>query len=251
MGQRLVALCGEDDHLQLVGVLERPGHPLLGRDAGVSAGTETVGVPLTGELTHKADVLIDFTIPSAMRAALGACVAAQTAIVIGTTGLSDDDHQAIDQAAQTVPVLQAPNMSLGVNLMFALAAQAAKQLGDDYDIEITETHHRYKKDAPSGTAWGIASAICTATGKDIDKDITHGRHGQEVPRQPGQIGMHALRLGDVVGEHTVRFATLGEQLAITHVATNRDIFVRGAIKAAKWLVGRGPGRYGMADVLGL
>jgi 4-hydroxy-tetrahydrodipicolinate reductase len=171
-------------------------------------------------------------------------------MVVGTTGLSDGDHAAIDEAGKIIPVLQAPNMSLGVNLLFALAARAARQLGDDYDIEIVEAHHRFKVDAPSGTALGIARAICDATGKDMAKDLVHGREG-ESPRQRGQIGMHALRLGDVVGRHTVSFATLGEELQLTHNATSRDVFARGALRAAQWLAGKPAGRYGMADVLGL
>ncbi|MFW6033418.1 MAG: 4-hydroxy-tetrahydrodipicolinate reductase, partial [Phycisphaeraceae bacterium] len=143
-----------------------------------------------------------------------------------------------------------PNMSLGVNLLFALAGQVAARLGDDYDIEIIEGHHRFKQDAPSGTALGIAEAICDATGKSVDKDVVHGRHGEQ-PRQRGEIGMHALRLGDEVGRHTACFATLGEEIQLSHKASTRDIFARGALKAAKWLAGQQPGRYAMKDVLGL
>ncbi len=251
MGQRLVALCVEQEGLELVGALEHIDHLQLGQDTGVVAGIGPTGVALAAELDRQADVLIDFTIPAAMRAVLETCVKTKTAMVIGTTGLSDQDHRAIDDAAKTVAILQAPNMSLGVNLMIALAGQVAKQLGDDYDIEITEAHHRFKKDAPSGTAVGIAKAICQATGKDMTKDVTHGRHGDDVTRKRGQIGMHALRMGDVVGEHTVSYAALGERLELRHVATTRDVFVRGALKAAKWLAGKEAGRYGMADVLGL
>ncbi len=251
MGRRLIALCGDDDQLRLAGAIEAAGHPLLGQDAGTVASVGPLDVPVTSQITGKPDAVIDFTVPAATRATLSACVNAQTAIVIGTTGLGASDHRAIDQAAKTIPVLQSPNMSLGVNLMFALAGQMAKLLGDDYDIEITEAHHRYKRDAPSGTALGIASAICDATGKQIDHDVIYDRHGQDVPRQRGQIGLHALRMGDVVGEHTARFATLGERLEISHVATTRDIFARGALAAAKWLVGKPAGRYHMQDVLGL
>ena len=142
-------------------------------------------------------------------------------------------------------------MSLGVNLLFALSAQAASILGSDYDIEIIELHHRFKKDAPSGTAWGIAQAICDSTDRDVDKDIVHGREGGDVPRKPGQIGMHALRVGDVVGEHAAIFASMGERIELKHIATDRDIFARGALKAARWLAGKAPGRYSMGDVLGL
>jgi len=251
MGKRLVALCAEEPQLTLGGAVEHTGHPLMGQDAGQIAGIGDIRIPLTENLTQPTDVVIDFTTPPATRRVLQACTEHGTAIVIGTTGLTDQDHQAIDTAAKKIPVLQAPNMSLGVNLMFALAGQVAKQLGDDYDIEITEAHHRFKKDAPSGTALGIASAICEATGKDMKTDLAYGRHGDDVPRQRGQIGMHALRMGDVVGEHTVRYATLGERIELTHIATNRDIFAVGALKAAKWLAGKPAGRYAMADVLGL
>lgn len=252
MGCRLVALAAQDELLGVAAALERAGHPSIGKDAGAVAGVEPLDVAVSEEVGDaKPEVLIDFTVPQAMRSALARCVASGTAMVIGTTGLTGDDEAAIDQAAQTIPVLQAPNMSLGVNLLFELAGRVAKQLGDDYDIEITEAHHRFKKDAPSGTALGIARSICQATGKDIDRDVVHGRHGPDVPRQRGQIGMHALRMGDVVGEHIVMFTTLGERLEIAHTATNRDIFARGALTAAKWLAGKPAGRYGMSDVLGL
>ena len=251
MGQRLVALCAQDGELQLAAAIEHQGSVHLGQDAGTVAMVGTLGTVLTPRLEVAADVLVDFTTPSATRVALKTCVDTETAMVIGTTGLSQADHEAIEQAAKSIPVLQSPNMSLGVNLMFALVGQVAQRLGDDYDIELTEAHHRYKKDAPSGTALGLAEAICEATGKDMNTDVVCGRHGPDVPRKRGQIGVHALRMGDVVGEHTARFAALGERLEITHTATTRDIFVRGALVAAKWLAGQKPGRYRMPDVLGL
>jgi len=251
MGQRLVALTVEDAQLQLAGAVDAPNNPLLGRDAGEVAGVGAQGVALTSELPDDVDVLIDFTVPAACRAALDKCVAKGISLVIGTTGLTDEDHAKIDEAAQSIAILQAPNMSLGVNLLFALAAQVAKRLGDEYDIEIVEAHHRHKKDAPSGTAEGIARAICDATGKDLHKDVVHGRHGDDVPRQPGQIGMHALRIGGEVGRHTACFGTMGEELQLSHKALTRDVFAHGALRAAKWLSGKPAGRYGMADVLGL
>jgi 4-hydroxy-tetrahydrodipicolinate reductase len=172
-------------------------------------------------------------------------------MLIGTTGLQDSDHASIDQAAKDIPILQAPNMSLGVAVLFKIAAQVAKQLGDDYDIEIVEGHHRFKKDAPSGTAEGLAEAILKSTGKSKDR-IVYGREGDDVARKRGDIGMHSLRLGDEVGKHTAYFAALGERLELTHVATNRDTFVHGALRAAKWLAQQSkPGRYAIADVLGL
>ncbi len=251
MGRRLVALVLEDDDLSLVAAIERPGHEFAGQDAGTVCGSGPCGIPIADAVPKGVDALIDFTTPAATRDALEQCVASQCAMVIGTTGLSDADHASIDQAARKIAILQAPNMSLGVNLLFALAARAATQLGDAYDIEIVEAHHRFKVDAPSGTALGIAEAICRATGKDPDKVLAYDRHGDDVPRQKGQIGMHALRLGDVVGRHTVSFATLGEEVQLTHLAGTRDVFARGALAGARWLSGKPAGRYTMADVLGL
>lgn len=251
MGRRLVALTHEDAALTLAGALEHNKHESLGTDAGLLAGVGETGVVLSVSLPDKVDVVIDFALPIATPKIIETCVANKTALVIGTTGLTPDIHAQIDEAGKTIAILQAPNMSLGVNLLFALAAQVAKQLGDDYDIEITEAHHRFKRDAPSGTAMGIAQAICKATGKDIDKDLVHGRHGDDVQRKRGEIGMHALRVGSEVGRHSAFFANLGEELELTHKAFSRDVFVHGALKAAKWLDGKPAGRYGMADVLGL
>jgi 4-hydroxy-tetrahydrodipicolinate reductase len=251
MGQRLVALTIETDGLNLVGAIEQAGHPLLGKDAGVIAGVGEVGVYLSDQVPNNAQVVVDFSVPEATRALLGQCVTTGAGMVVGTTGLTTDDHATLDEAANTIAVLQAPNMSLGVNLLFALAGQVAKKLGDDYDIEIVEAHHRFKKDAPSGTALGIAEAICEATGKDINADVVHGRQGDDTTRQRGQIGMHALRMGDTVGQHSAIYSTLGERIELTHVASNRDIFARGALTAAAWLADQPAGRYGMANVLDL
>lgn len=251
MGRRLLALTLEDSSLTLVAAIDRPDHELIGQDVGTVTGASVNGVHLTDRLTGSVDVLIDFSDPAASRSALRVCISSGSAIVIGTTSLSEEDHAAIDAAAETIAVLQAPNMSLGVNMIFALAAQVSRQLGDDYDIEISETHHRFKIDAPSGTALGIAESICRATGKNMKAHVVYDRHGNNQPRQRGQIGMHSLRLGDVVGRHTVSFAALGEELQLTHIASERDVFVRGALAAAKWLAGRPAGRYRMSDVLGL
>ncbi len=252
MGQRLVALAHEDSELQVTVAIDAAGHPSAGRDAGEVAGVGKLDVPIAAALAGaKPQVMIDFSVPVACRSAIELCVQQRIPLVIGTTGLTEDDLQKIAAAGKTIPILQAPNMSLGVNLLFALAAQVARQLGDDYDIEIVEGHHRFKKDAPSGTALGIARSICNATGKDLQRDVVHGRHGDDVVRKRGEIGMHALRLGDEVGRHTVSYATLGEELQLTHTASTRDVFARGALRAAKWLVKQQPGRYGMADVLGL
>ncbi|MAX23297.1 MAG: 4-hydroxy-tetrahydrodipicolinate reductase [Phycisphaeraceae bacterium] len=251
MGRRLVALTHEDQALTLAGAIEHDKFSDLGTDAGILAAVGETGITVGTDLPSDVDVVIDFALPIATPGIIDKCVAAKTALVIGTTGLTPEIHARIDEAGKSIPVLQAPNMSLGVNLLFALAAQVAKQLGDDYDIEITEAHHRFKRDAPSGTAMGIAESICKATGKDIVKDVVHGRHGDDVQRKRGEIGMHALRVGSEVGRHSAFFANLGEELELTHKAFSRDVFVHGALKAAKWLDGKEPGRYGMADVLGL
>jgi 4-hydroxy-tetrahydrodipicolinate reductase len=250
MGSRLVALAAKDPAFKLLAAIERPDSEVLSRDAGEIAGIGSIGIPITFDLRPTPDVLIDFTSPVAVRHWLKTCRDRGIAMVVGTTGLQQTDHEAIDQAGADIPILQAPNMSLGVNLLFKIAGEVAKLLGDDYDIEIVEGHHRFKKDAPSGTALGLADAILKATNKTRDA-LVYDRHGDDVVRKPGQIGMHALRIGDEVGKHTAYFAALGERLELTHVATNRDTFVHGALRAAKWLAGKKPGRYSIADMLGM
>jgi len=249
MGARLVALAGQAGY-EVVGAIERPDHPAQGRDAGEVAGIGANGVRISTDLKKTPQVLIDFSSPASMRQWLETCRQKHIAMVIGTTGLQQSDHALIDQASADIPVLQAPNMSLGVNVLFKIAGEVAKILGDDYDKEIVEGHHRFKKDAPSGTASGLAEAILKATGKTRDA-LTFDRHGDDVVRKRGEIGMHALRIGDEVGRHTAYFAALGERLELTHVATNRDTFVHGALKAGLWLQNQKPGRYSMADMLGL
>jgi 4-hydroxy-tetrahydrodipicolinate reductase len=250
MGQRLVSLARQDGGFKVVGAIERPDHPMLGRDAGEVAGVGSVGVPITFDLKATPQVLVDFTSPDSMRHWLKSCRDRGIAMVIGTTGLQPQDHASIERAAADIAVLQAPNMSLGVNVLFKIAGEVAKMLGDDYDKEIVEGHHRFKKDAPSGTAAGIAEAILKTMGKTKDV-LVYGRHGDEVVRKRGEIGMHSLRIGDEVGRHTAYFAALGERLELTHVATNRDTFAHGALRAAAWLAGQKPGRYAIADMLGL
>lgn len=249
MGRRLIALAAEAN-LNVIAALGRPSSKFLGQDAGRLAGIAELNVPVTADLKASPAVLIDFTTPEAMRHWLQICRDKKISMVIGTTGLSTSDHAAIDQAASQIAVLQSPNMSVGVNLLFKLVAQTAQTLGDAYDIEIVEAHHRFKKDAPSGTAAGIADSILKATHKTKDA-LVFDRHGDDCLRQPGQIGMHSLRIGDETGRHTAYFAALGERLELTHVATNRDTFVHGALRAASWLANKKPGRYTMMDVLGL
>ena len=250
IGKRLIALANGDKAFQLVAAIDRPECSELARDAGEIAGIGAIGLPITFDLRPTPDVLIDFTVPGSTRRWLKTCHDREIALVIGTTGLKDKDHAAIDVASAHIPILQAPNMSVGVNVLLKLAALAAEGLGEDYDIEIVEGHHRFKKDAPSGTALALADAILKATGK-TRKALVHGRHGDDVTRQPGQIGMHSLRVGDEVGRHTVYFGALGERVELGHVATSRDTFALGALRAAKWLHGQKPGRFSMSEVLGL
>jgi 4-hydroxy-tetrahydrodipicolinate reductase len=250
MGTRLIALAKQDGNFQILGAIERPDHAMQARDVGEVAGLGPIGVPVTYDLKPTPQVLIDFTVPASTRHWLKTCRDREIAMVIGTTGLQDQDHAAIDRAATDIPVLQAPNMSLGVNVLFKIAGEVAKMLGDDYDKEIVEAHHRFKKDAPSGTAIGLAEAILKAMNKTRES-LVYDRHGDDCVRKPGEIGMHALRIGDDVGRHTAYFAALGERLELTHVATNRDTFAHGALRAAKWLATQKPGRYRVADMLGL
>src|SRR3954468_1609415 len=201
MGKRLVALAREAAVFSIVAAIDKLDSPLLERDAGEVAGVGPIGVPVTPDLRATPQVLIDFTAPPATRHWLKVCRDRGIAMVIGTTGLHQVDHAAIDVASDRIAILQAPNMSLGVNLLFKIAGEVAKRLGDDYDIEIIEGHHRFKKDAPSGTAAGLAEAILQATDKSRDA-LAYDRHGDDVVRKRGEIGMHSLRIGDEVGRHT-------------------------------------------------
>jgi len=250
MGRRLVALAHEDAAMSVAGAVEYAGSPDAGKDAGELAGVGPISV-VTGEsFTGDADVAIDFSAASATANVASACVQAGRALVVGTTGLGDSHQAALDEAAKSIPVLQATNFSLVVNVLWKLAAEAAVLLGDEYDIEVLEAHHRFKKDAPSGTAHTLAQKLCEATGRDYASDVLYARHGDAVPRQPKDITVQTLRLGDHAGEHTAYFATLGERLEIKHVSTSRDSYALGALRAAKWLAGKPAGRYTMADVLG-
>jgi 4-hydroxy-tetrahydrodipicolinate reductase len=251
MGRALVRLVAEAEDLELVGALEAPEHEFAGADAGELAGAGRLGVILADCLPESADCVVDFSLPEGSVERIEACAARGTAVVVGTTGFTNAHRERIDAAARKAPVLLSPNMSVGVNLLFRAAAELAKTLGPDYDIEILEAHHRFKKDAPSGTALKIAEEIAGATGRDLAKAARYGRGRGPAPREEGEIGIHAIRGGDVVGEHVVHYTALGERVELKHVAHSRDTFARGALRAARWLVGREPGLYSMADVLGL
>ena len=251
MGGRILALAWADPHVEVAATLEKTGHPAIGEDAGEKAALGKIGLPIQDRTETEFDVLIDFTVPEATLRWLDYCLASNRGIIIGTTGHTPDQLAAIEAAAKRIPVLKAANMSLGVNVLLRVVGEVARALGEGYDIEIVEAHHRYKLDAPSGTALALRDAILEATGRDAQRDVIYGRQGQTGRRPPHQVGMHALRIGDVVGEHEVQFGTLGETVTIRHSAHTRDTFAQGAIRAAAWLAGRPAGRYSMQDVLGL
>ncbi len=251
MGQRLVCLACEDKELALGIALEAANHPRQGRDAGELAGLGTLGIPVRADVPCEArmDVLIDFSMPEGTMAVLPICVERRIPLVVATTGHTPAQRQQIEAAAHHTALLMAPNMSLSVNVLFQLVRQAAALLKDKgFDVEIVERHHRFKKDAPSGTALHFARLVQEVMGQT---QLRHGREGLVGERPPHEIGMHALRTGDNVGEHTIIFSTLGETLELVHKGHTRDSYARGALLAAKFLAGRPPGRYTMNDVLGL
>lgn len=251
MGKRIVALALEDGNFDIAGAVDVDSCGQIGTDCGQLAGVGDIAVAIDTEFPVDCDVVIDFTNPGATDETVEYCVKNNAALVLGTTGLSDNQMVKIDRAAKAIPIIYGTNMSVGMNVMFELAAKAAKMLGDDYDIEIVEKHHRFKKDSPSGSALTLAEKVCENTGKDFPDCLVHGRDGTDCLREKGTIGMHAVRAGDIVGIHSVIYSCLGETMTIKHDAHNRDNFVRGAIRAASWLTGKAAGRYFMADVLGL
>jgi 4-hydroxy-tetrahydrodipicolinate reductase len=253
MGRAIVRIVAGTPGAALGGAFEPAGSATLGQDAGVLAGAASLGVPVQAGLpaAGAADVWIDFTVPAASVAAARAAAAAKTAIVIGTTGLDATERAAIGAAAREIPIVFTPNMSVGVNVLLKLVADAARALGPGYDLEIVETHHRAKRDAPSGTALRLAQAAADGAGRDLGAVARYARHGEIGPRPHGEIGIQALRGGDVVGDHTVFFLGDGERIEITHRASSRDTFAQGAVRAALWVVGRAPGLYDMRAVLGL
>jgi 4-hydroxy-tetrahydrodipicolinate reductase len=254
MGGRIIALSGEAPDLAVVAALERPGHPALQRDAGETAGVARLGVAITADpaaVLTRDRVLVEFTTPEATLEHLRVAAAQGARAVIGTTGLDPTQQRELKTLAGRAAVVYSPNMSVGVNVAFRILALMARALGDDYDIEITEIHHRMKKDAPSGTAVEMAAVIAEALGRDLGTVGVYGRHGLVGERGSKEIGVHALRGGDIAGEHTVVFAAAGERLELTHRAHTRDTFARGALRAIRFAGSARPGLYSMADVLGL
>ncbi|MDW3095110.1 MAG: 4-hydroxy-tetrahydrodipicolinate reductase [Gammaproteobacteria bacterium] len=253
MGRALVQACVECSSTSLAAALVRVGSEYEGSDAGTVAGIAPTKVLMQSERSKlpSVDVWIDFTLPEGLMDALNYCLTNNIPMVIGTTGLSESQSQAITQAATTIPIVFAPNMSVGVNLCLNILQTAAKTLGEDYDIEIVEAHHKNKVDAPSGTALRMGEVIAESIGINLEHKAEYTRHGNIGVRKPGAIGFQTIRAGDIVGEHTVIFAGIGERVEIAHRATSRLTFARGAVRAATWLQDQPAGLYDMHNVLGL
>jgi 4-hydroxy-tetrahydrodipicolinate reductase len=254
MGSRIATLSFEYADLELVGAFERSGHKDIGKNISSLIGVSDNGIILSERLEDIADltdVIIDFTAPAATLHNAGIAASKKKAMVIGTTGLSRDDIAMLSTFAKTIPVVFSPNMSVGVNLLLKMLADISPVLAEDFDIEIVEAHHRLKKDAPSGTAMKLAQVIADSVNRNLDEVAVYARKGMTGERTRKEIGIQTIRGGDIVGDHTVMFCGLGERIEITHKASSRDTFARGALKAAIWLKGKQPGLYDMQDVLGL
>ncbi|PLX43148.1 MAG: 4-hydroxy-tetrahydrodipicolinate reductase [Deltaproteobacteria bacterium] len=253
MGGLIARLVNEAEGMVVAAGLERPGHPSLGEDVGLIAGYGKADIPLTDDVAaamEHCDVLVDFTNAEVSISNIEIVAKAGKAIVIGSTGFTPEEKDSI-RARKDCRIFFTPNMSVGMNILFKLVREAATLLGDDYDVEIVETHHRFKKDAPSGSAKRLAEEVASALGRNAATDCIDGRGGIVGERTTKEIGMHAVRAGDVVGDHTVIFGTLGERLELTHKASSRETFARGAVKAAEWIVAQPTGVYEMMDLLNL
>lgn len=251
MGQRVTALTLADDSLSLAAALENPSSPNAGNDAGTVCGQGECGVAIGSELPDGIDAVIDFSLPEAVEGILSKCVAAKVPLVIATTGLEANQLAAIDEASKTIPIVKAPSMSTAVNLVMKLVRDAARALKDNaagVDVEVIERHHRFKEDAPSGTALHFGKIVAEEMGQD---NHVHGRSGRPGQRPHNEIGYHALRTGDNVGEHTIVFGLMGETIDLSVKGHTRDSYAYGALEAAKFVVNQSPGIYGMDDVLGL
>jgi 4-hydroxy-tetrahydrodipicolinate reductase len=254
MGRCLIQAVQQTEGLELSAAIDRADSSLLGADAGELAGVGKLGIAITNDVaraTATSDVIIDFTLPEVTISLLEHCIVNQCHLVIGTTGFSDEQKISIEQAAQSVSMVLAPNMSVGVNLSLKLLDIAARVLGDDVDIEILEAHHRHKVDAPSGTALRMGEVVADALGRDLKECAVYGREGRTGERDRKTIGFATVRAGDIVGDHTVMFASEGERVEITHKASSRMTFALGAMRASSWLMSRDSGLYDMQDVLDL
>jgi len=256
MGSRIINVLSTSEGIRLSGAIERKGHPLVGQDAcgpaGIPAGAvlTVISDDLAAAL-KTGDVLIDFTFPETSLEHIKTCAELGKAVVIGSTGFSKEQLNVVNRHVQKIPCVLSPNMSIGVNLCFKVLAEIARTIGEDYDMEIVEAHHRMKKDAPSGTAVKMAQVIAAAVNRNLDEVGVYARKGMIGERTRKEIGIQTVRGGDIVGEHTVLFAGKGERIELTHRAHSRDTFAAGAVRAAKWVVGKKPGLYDMQDVLGL
>jgi 4-hydroxy-tetrahydrodipicolinate reductase len=254
MGGRIIHTIQQTEGISLGAACEQRDHPAVGRDVGEVAGLPHLGVTVAGGLAavlDAGDVVVDFTHHDATITHLHQAAAARKPMVIGTTGFSAAEMETIRDLAREIPCVQAPNMSMGVNLMFKVVADMARVLGEGFDVEIIEAHHHHKKDAPSGTAMKLAHNVASALGRNLEQVAVYERRGLIGERKPGCIGIQTIRAGDIVGEHTVIFAGVGERLEVIHRAHSRDNFARGAVKAALWVVNQPPGLYDMQHVLGL
>ncbi len=254
MGQMLVQCAAQMSNIQLVGAVEHPDHPEMGNDVGMVAGCGSADVTITSDLgavLQQADAIVDFALHSAVPGNAKQAADAGAAVVIGTTGLDNEETEAVQLASRNVPIVWAPNMSLGVNLLFAMVQKGASVLGVDYAIEVEETHHVHKKDAPSGTALLLGEKAAAGRGVEFDSVMIHDPEGSSSERSKEKIVIRSYRKGEVVGDHTVSFENAAEKLEFSHHASSRNAFALGALRAAHWAVGRDPGLYSMQDVLGL
>ena len=251
MGKRIISLAIDSGRFEIAAAIEVKNHPDIGKDAGLLATAKPINVKLADTYPDGADVVIDFSQPTAADKTIDYCLENNVALVLGTTGLSDKQRAKIKTASEKIPVIYGTNMSVGMNVLFSLVGKVASMLGQDYDVEIIEQHHRFKKDAPSGSALTLAENICEATGKKFPDCLVYGRSGKDALRKKGDIAIHAVRAGNITGIHSVIFSTLGETVTLNHTAHNRDSFARGALQAAQWLIGKKPALYSMADCLGM
>ncbi|MYF99583.1 4-hydroxy-tetrahydrodipicolinate reductase [Candidatus Poribacteria bacterium] len=252
MGRLIAQGISQQEDMQLVGAIEYPAHPEIGTDIGVVAGIGELGVTITSDLNdvlEKGDVAIEFSTPEASLQHLRQVVNADKAMVLATTGFSSEELSEVHDLAKKIKCVMAPNMSLGVNVMIQALELIAKSLGDDYDIEVIEAHHNHKADSPSGTALRLAETVAAALERDLDEVGVYGRHGIVGARPKKQIGIHAIRGGDIAGDHTVMFATEGEQLSVVHRAHSPEAFAKGAIRAARWVVNAPRGLHDVSEVL--
>ena len=254
MGRRIIHMIRQSEDVILGAAFERPDHPSVNQDVGHVVGLGEIGVEISGSLKEvigQGEVLIDFTTPEATLESIRMASPSGLSMVIGTTGITGDNLRELNELAKSIRCIMAPNMSVGVNVMFRIAAEMARILGKDYDMEVLETHHRLKKDAPSGTAMRLAQILADSVNRDLAKVAVYERKGMIGQRSDEEIGIQTWRAGDIVGEHTLMFGGVGERLELTHRANSRDNFARGAVRAAAWIVNQPVGLYDMQDVLGL